>query len=46
MKGLYILAAMTLALAAAGCGGGKNQNSPEQTATEAAQPKPIVVDGK
>ena len=37
---------MTLALAAAGCGGGKNQNSPEQTATEAAQPKPIVVDGK
>lgn len=37
---------MTLALAAAGCDGGKNQNSPEQTATEAAQPKPTVVDGK
>ena len=37
---------MTLALAAAGCDGGKSQNSPEQAATEAAQPKPTVVDGK
>ncbi len=45
MKGIYVLAAMTLALAAAGCNGGKSA-AEKQTPTEASQPKPTVADGK